>query len=83
MLAMNGAPVALQRYNRALLRRRFPQAQTLYDRVRPVSDPRAVEALLASGPDLVGHLDDQTQLVALVLDRDVVAVHGAAEAALG
>lgn len=66
-----------------LLRRRFPQAQALYDRVRTVSDPRAVEALLASGPDLVGHLDDQAQLVALVLDRDVVAVHGAAEAALG
>lgn len=66
-----------------LLRRRFPEAQALYDRVRTLSDPRAVEALLGSGPDLVGHLDHQTQLVALVLDRDVVAVHGAAEAALG
>lgn len=66
-----------------LLRRRFAEAQVLYDRVRTVSDPRAVEALLTSAPDLAGHLDDQTQLVALVLDRDVVAVHGAAEAALG
>ena len=65
-----------------LLRRRFVQAQALYERVRTLSEPQAVEALL-SGPDLVGHLDDQAQLVPLVLHRDVVAVHGAAEAALG
>ena len=65
-----------------LLRRRFAPAQELYERVRTLSDPRAVEALL-SAPDLVGHLDDQAQLVPLVFHGDVVAVHGAAEAALG
>ena len=65
-----------------LLRRRFPQAQTLYDAVRTVNDPRIVEALI-SGPDFLRHLDHQAQLVALVLDRDVVAMHGAAETALG
>lgn len=55
-----------------LLRRRFPEAQQLYDEIRPLS-----------GPDFLRHLDHQAQLVPLVLDRDVVAVHGAAEAALG
>src|SRR5678815_3061262 len=34
-------------------------------------------------PDLVGDLDDEAQLGALRLDRDVVAVHRAREAALG
>lgn len=74
-----------------LLRRRFEPAQALYDAVRTVSDPRAVGALVASAaarsggsaPDLLGHLDHQAQLVPLVLDGDVVAVDGAAEAALG
>jgi tRNA-dihydrouridine synthase C len=55
-----------------LLRRRFPQAQKLFDEIRPLS-----------APDFLRHLDHQPELVALVLDRDVVAVHRAAEAALG
>jgi tRNA-dihydrouridine synthase C len=65
-----------------LLRRRFPQAQALYERLRTVSDPRVLTTLL-SAPDLLRHLDHQAQLVPLVFHRDVVAVHGAAEAALG
>ncbi len=36
-----------------------------------------------SAPDFLRDLDDQPQLGALRLDGDVVAVHGAAEAALG
>lgn len=63
-----------------LLRRRFPEAQALYEAARTVTDPRAVAALLA--PDFARRLDHERQLPALVLDRDVVAVHGAAEAAL-
>jgi tRNA-dihydrouridine synthase C len=55
-----------------LLRRRFPQAQKLFDEIRPLS-----------APDFLRHLDHQPELVPLVLDRDVVAVHRAAEAALG
>lgn len=64
-----------------LLRRRFPEAQALYDAVRTVSDPHAVETLLAP-PHLPRRLDDERELLPLVLDGDVVAVHGAAEAAL-
>jgi tRNA-dihydrouridine synthase C len=65
-----------------LLRRRFPQAGALFDQLRTVNDPQQIDALL-SAPDFLRGLDHQAQLVALVLDRDVVAVHGAAEAALG
>jgi tRNA-dihydrouridine synthase C len=55
-----------------LLRRRFPQAQRLFDEIRPLS-----------APDFLRHLDHQPELVPLVFDRDVVAVYRAAEAALG
>ncbi|WP_425258413.1 tRNA dihydrouridine synthase [Rubrivivax sp. RP6-9] len=65
-----------------LLRRRHPQAGALFDALRTVNDPQQIDALL-SAPDFLRGLDHQTQLVPLVLDRDVVAVHGAAEAALG
>jgi tRNA-dihydrouridine synthase C len=65
-----------------LLRRRFPQAQALFDALRTVNDPQQIDVLL-SAPDFLRGLDDQAQLVPLVLDGDVVAVHGAAEAALG
>ena len=57
-----------------LLRRRFPEAQALYDAARTVNDPRAVGALLA--PDLARGLDDERELLALVFHRDVVAVNG-------
>jgi tRNA-dihydrouridine synthase C len=71
-----------------LLRRRFPQAQVAFDSVRSTNDPQAVAALLFSEvpaslpPDLLRGLHHQPQLAALRLDGDVVAVHGAAEAAL-
>ena len=65
-----------------LLRRRFPQAQALFDALRTVNDPQQIEQRL-SAPDFLRGLDHQAQLVPLVLDGDVVAVHGAAEAALG
>jgi tRNA-dihydrouridine synthase C len=68
-----------------LLRRRFPEAQAAFDAVRSSNDPVQVEALLftALAPDLLCGLDHQPQLGALGFDGDVVAVHGAAETALG
>jgi tRNA-dihydrouridine synthase C len=65
-----------------LLRRRHPQAGALFDALRTVNDPQQIEQRL-SAPDFLRGLDHQAQLVPLVLDGDVVAVHGAAEAALG
>ena len=66
-----------------LLRRRFPEAQTAFDAVRTTNEPAQLERLLGLAPDLGGRLDHQPQLRALRLDGNVVAVHGAAEAALG
>jgi len=67
-----------------LLRRRFPEAQAAFDTVRTDNDPQRVGALLFGlAPDLLGRLDDEAELVALRLDGDVVAVHGAREPALG
>jgi tRNA-dihydrouridine synthase C len=65
-----------------LLRRRFPEAQEAFDTVRVTNDPHEVEQLLSLAPDLGGGLDDEPQLAALGFDGDVVAMHGAAEAAL-
>ena len=68
-----------------LLRRRHPEAQDAFDRVRITNDPQAVAALLFGelAPDFLGRLDHQPQLGTLCLDGDVVAMHSAAEAALG
>jgi len=69
-----------------LLRRRFPEAQSAFDAVRTSNDPLQVQALLfsrVSAPDFGGGFHHQAQLAALRFDGDVVAVHGAAEAALG
>jgi len=67
-----------------LLRRRFPEAQAAFDRVRSSNDPQVVEALLfgLGAPDFLRRLDDQPELAALGLDSDVVAMHRAAEPAL-